>query len=248
MIAFIEDHRGVFGVEPICRVLPIAPSTYHQHVLEAREPDRASARSKTDAALRVEIARVWEENRQLYGARKIWRALHREGLDVARCTVERLMKAMGLEGVVRGRKIVTTNPDAARPCPDDKVNRAFQAERPNQLWVSDFTYVPTWSGKAYVAFVIDVFARRIVGWRGSTSMSTQFVLDALNQAIFQRKTHRDRDLIHHSVSQFARASVDGRSDPHSDRPRTVSFPGPVDRPWRLAARFRLAGACDPRRA
>jgi transposase InsO family protein len=198
MIAFIEEHRGVFGVEPICRVLPIAPSTYHQRALEAREPERASARSRTDAALRVEIARVWEENRQLYGARKIWHALRREGLDVARCTVERLMKAMGLKGVVRGRRIVTTNPDATRPCPDDKVNRLFKAERPNQLWVSDFTYVPTWCGTVYVAFVIDVFARKIVGWRVSTSMSTQFVLDALDQAIFQRKSLKNRGLIHHS--------------------------------------------------
>jgi transposase InsO family protein len=198
MIAFIEEHRGVFGVEPICRVLPIAPSTYHQRALEAREPERASARSRTDAALRVEIARVWEENRQLYGARKIWHALRREGLDVARCTVERLMKAMGLKGVVRGRRIVTTNPDATRPCPDDRVNRLFKAERPNQLWVSDFTYVPTWCGTVYVAFVIDVFARKIVGWRVSTSMSTQFVLDALDQAIFQRKSLKNRGLIHHS--------------------------------------------------
>ena len=198
MTAFIDEFREVFGVEPICRVLPIAPSTYHQRALEARAPERAPARSKTDAALRVEIARLWEENRQLYGARKIWHALRREGLDVARCTVERLMKGLGLKGVVRGRRIVTTNPDAARPCPDDKVSRAFTAERPNQLWVSDFTYVPTWSGTVYVAFVIDVFARKIVGWRVSTSMSTQFVLDALNQAIFQRKTYRNKGLIHHS--------------------------------------------------
>ena len=154
-------------------MLPIAPSTYHQRALEAREPERASARSRTDAARRVEIARVWEENRQLHGARKVWHALRREGFDLARCTVERLMKGMGLEGVVRGRRIVTTNPDAARPCPDDKVNRQFKAERPDQLWVSDFTYVPTWSGTVYAAFVIDVFARRIVGWRVSTSMSTR---------------------------------------------------------------------------
>jgi len=198
MIAFIEERRGAFGVEPICRVLPIAPSTYRQRALEARQPERASAGSKSDADLRVEIARLWEENRQLYGARKIWHALRWDGVGVARCTVERLMKGMGLKGVVRGRRIITTNPDAARPCPDDKVNRAFKAERPNQLWVSDFTYVPTWSGTVYVAFVIDVFARKIVGWRVSTSMSTQFVLDALNQAIFQRKTLRNKDLTHHS--------------------------------------------------
>ena len=216
MIDVIEDHRGVFGVEPICRVLPIEPSTYHQRVLEAREPERASARSQSDAALRIEIARVWEENRELYGARKIWHALRREGFDVARCTVERLMKGMGLKGVVRGRKIVTTNPDAARPCPEDKVNRQFKAVRPNQLWgeplsaigprtmASDFTYVPSWSGTVYVAFVIDVFARPIVGWRVSTSMSTQFVLDALDaldaldQAIWQRNTRKNKNLIHYS--------------------------------------------------
>jgi putative transposase len=198
MTDFIEEHRGVFGVEPICKVLPIAPSTYHERAAVARKPERASARAKTDAALRLEIARVFEENRQLYGARKVWRALLREGFDVARCTVERLMKSIGIQGVVRGRKVITTNPDTARPCPDDKVNRQFTAQRPNQLWVSDFTYVPTWSGTVYVAFVIDVFARRIVGWRVSTSMSTQFVLDALDQAIWQRKTVMNKDLIHHS--------------------------------------------------
>jgi putative transposase len=207
MTAFIEEHRGVFGVEPICRVLPIAPSTYHQRALEVRAPERASTRSKTDAALRVEIARLWEENRHLYGARKIWgarkvwHALRREGVDVARCAVERLMKAMGIQGVVRGRRVIATNSDTARPCPDDKVNRQFTAQRPNQLWVSDFTYVPTWSGTVYVAFVIDVFARRIVGWRVSTAMSAQFVLDALDQAIWQRKTFMKNNLIHHSDSQ-----------------------------------------------
>lgn len=198
MTDFIQEHRGVFGVEPICKVLPIAPSTYRQRAAVAQKPECTSARAKTDARLRLEIARVWEENRKLYGARKVWRALLREDFVVARCTVERLMRSMGLQGVVRGRKVVTTNPDAARPCPEDKVNRQFSAQRPNQLWVSDFTYVPTWSGTVYVAFVIDVFARRIVGWRVSTSMSTQFVLDALDQAIWQRKTSMNKDLIHHS--------------------------------------------------
>jgi putative transposase len=198
MTGFIEAHRGVYGVEPICKLLPIAPSTYRQRAAVARKPERACARAKTDAALRLEIARVFEENRKLYGARKVWRTLLREGFAVARCTVERLMRSMGLQGVVRGRKVVTTNPDAARPCPEDKVNRQFKAQRPNQLWVSDFTYVPTWSGTVYVAFVIDVFARRIVGWRVSTSMSAQFVLDALDQAIWQRKTPMNKDLIHHS--------------------------------------------------
>ena len=158
------------------------------------------------------IRKIWSDNRKLYGARKVWHALKRDGVTVARCTVERLMREIGLRGVVRGKKVITTNPDTTRPCPDDKVNRAFRAERPNQLWVSDFTYVPTWSGTVYVAFVIDVFARRIVGWRVSTSMTTQFVLplvtsrsamhcrarDALEQAIWLRKPLGNRSLIHHS--------------------------------------------------
>ena len=137
-------------------------------------------------------------NRGLYGARKVWHALSRAGIDVARCTVERLMRDMGLQGVVRGRKIVTTVPDAARPCPEDKVSRVFRADRPDKLWVSDFTYVPTWPGTVYVAFVIDVYARRIVGWRVSSSMTTEFVLDALEQAIRQRNPHGNKDLVHHS--------------------------------------------------
>lgn len=198
MIAFIEEHRGVFGVEPICKVLPVAPSTYYEQRAISKDPDLASVRAKSDAAMCIEIDRVWQDNRKVYGARKIWRALRREGQDVARCTVERLMRRLGLQGVVRGKKIITTNPDTSRPCPDDKVNRQFTAKRPNQLWVSDFTYVPTWSGTVYVAFVIDVFARRIVGWKASTSMATQFVLDALEQAIWQRKTPKNKGLIHHS--------------------------------------------------
>jgi putative transposase len=198
MTAFIDEFRGKFGVEPICRVLPIAPSTYYERKAIARNPARASERAQRDAALRKKIQKAWSGNRKVYGARKVWHALRREGVAVARCTVERLMREMGLKGVVRGKKVVTTNPDTARPCPDDKVNRAFHADRPNQLWVSDFTYVPTWSGTVYVAFVIDVFARRIVGWRVSTSMTTQFVLDALEQALWQRKPHRNKSLIHHS--------------------------------------------------
>jgi len=198
MIAFIEESRGSFGVEPICKMLPIAPSTYYERVAIARDPSRASARAKSDASMCIEIDRVWQDNRKVYGARKVWHALRREGQDVARCTVERLMGFLGIQGVVRGRRVVTTNPDTSQPCPDDKVNRQFKADRPNQLWVSDFTYVPTWSGTVYVAFVIDVFARRIVGWRVSTSMTTQFVLDALEQAIWQRKLPRNKGLIHHS--------------------------------------------------
>ena len=210
MMDFIEESRGLFGVEPICRTLQIAPSTYYDRRAIARDPDRASARAKSDAALSLKIDWAWADNRKLYGARKIWHVLRRDGQDVARCTVERLMRTLGLRGVLRGKKIVTTNPDTSQPCPDDKVNRLFKADRPNKLWgeplcaigsrtmASDFTYVPTWSGTVYVAFVIDVFARRIVGWRASTSMKTQFVLDALDQAIWQRKTPDNRALIHHS--------------------------------------------------
>ncbi len=198
MIAFIEEHRDVFGVEPICKVLPLAPSTYYDRLAIAKNPDRASARAKSDTDICKEIERVWQANRQVYGARKVWHALRRENRDIARCTVERLMRRLDRQGVVRGKKIITTNPDTSQPCPDDKVNRQFTASRPNQLWVSDFTYVPTWSGTVYVAFVIDVFARRIVGWKASTSMATQFVLDALEQAIWQRKLPANKSLTHHS--------------------------------------------------
>ena len=198
MMAFIDEFRGEFGVEPICRVLPIAPSTYHDRKATEKNPQRASRRAQRDAELREQILEIWSANRGLYGVRKVWHALRRDGMDVARCTVERLMRDMGLQGVVRGKKLVTTQPDSAQPCPDDKVNRAFHAERPNQLWVSDFTYVPTWSGTVYVAFVIDVFARRIVGWRVSTSMTTRFVLDALEQALHDRRPAHRGGLIHHS--------------------------------------------------
>lgn len=198
MIAFIKDNREAFGVEPICRVLPIAPSSFHAHRAVARDPTRASARAKSDAVHREDIARIWNDNRDLYGARKVWHALRREEKDVARCTVERLMKAMGLQGAVRGKKVITTSPDAAQPCPQDRVNRQFTAIAPNQLWVSDFTYVSSWAGMIYVAFVIDVFARKIVGWKVSTSMTTAFVLHALNQAICQRCPAQAGGLIHHS--------------------------------------------------
>ena len=198
MMTFIEKHRDTFGVEPICRVLPIAPSTFYAHQKVAHNPERASARTKSDARHREDITRVWDGNRGLYGARKVWHALQREGKDIARCTVERLMKAMGLQGAVRGKKIVTTNPDASQSSPDDKVKRQFKAAAPNRLWVSDFTYVSSWTGMVYVAFVIDVFARKIVGWRVSTSMTTSFVLDALNQSICQRCPAQADGLIHHS--------------------------------------------------
>ena len=198
MMDFIEESREAFGVEPLCKALQFAPSTYYDRRAIVRDPERASRRAKSDAAMSSRIDGAWEDNRKLYGARKIWHVLRRDGQDVARCTVERLMRALGIRGVVRGKRVVTTNPDTSLPCPDDKVNRLFKADRPNKLWVSDFTYVPTWSGTVYVAFVIDVFARRIVGWRVSTSMTTRFVLDALDQAIWQRKTLDNKSLVHHS--------------------------------------------------
>jgi putative transposase len=197
MSAFIETHRAVFGVEPICRVLPIAPSTYYARAAIARNPELACNRTRQDREDSVKIKDAFNASGKRYGARKVWYALCRDGHDIARCTVERLMKVMSLQGVVRGKKVITTNPDTAQPCPDDRVNREFVAKSPNQLWVSDFTYVSSWQGTVYVAFVIDVYARRIVGWRVSTSMSTAFVLDALNQAICQRMPS-ETGLVHHS--------------------------------------------------
>lgn len=196
MKAFIDEHRNAHGVEPICKVLPIAPSTYYAHAARRVDPDKQSKRAKGDAALMIEIRRVFDENFGVYGVRKIWRQLGREGIEVARCTVARLMRVLGLQGVVRGRKVRTTVPDPSAACPLDRVNRQFKAPRPNALWVSDFTYVATWSGFVYVAFVIDVFARRIVGWRVSRSAQTSFVLDALEQALHQRRPVGA--LIHHS--------------------------------------------------
>lgn len=198
MVTFIHDHRAVYGVEPICRVLPIAPSTYYTHAARLADPERMSARAKRDAWLSEQIQRVFKENFEVYGANKVWGQLLREGIQVARCTVERLMKKLGLQGVRRGKKIRTTLNDPAMPCPLDRVNRQFQAERPNALWVSDFTYVSTWQGFVYVAFVIDVFARYIVGWRVSSSARTDFVLDALEQALYARQPAQHDRLIHHS--------------------------------------------------
>ncbi len=198
MIAFIDDHREVYGVEPICRVLPIAPSTYHVHAARRADPAKTPARMQRDAELCEKIGRVFEENFGVYGARKVWHQLRREGETVARCTVERLMRAMGLQGARRGKTVRTTRNDPAAPCPRDRVNRNFTAPRPNMLWVSDFTYVSTWAGFAYVAFVIDVFARYIVGWRVSGSMRTDFVLDALEQALCDRRPLRKGGLVHHS--------------------------------------------------
>ena len=151
MIAFIDDHRCVHGVGPICRVLGIAPSTYHAFKAVERNPDLASDRARRDRLDMAAIKEAFDDSRGRYGARKLWHQLRRKGHDIARCTVERLMKVMGLQGVVRGKKVVTTNPDTAQPCPDEKVNRAFKADMPNQLWVSDFTYVSSWQGMVYVA-------------------------------------------------------------------------------------------------
>jgi transposase InsO family protein len=198
MIGFIDDHRGVYGVEPICKVLPIAPSTYRARAARRRDPSKDPARTRRDAALMPEIARVFEENFHVYGVRKIWRQLKREGHDTARCTVARLMRGMGLQGVIRGKPVRTTISDKAAPCPLDHVNRQFKAPRPNALWVSDFTYVATWSGFAYVAFIIDAYARRIVGWRVSRTAHTGFVLDALEQALHERRPLHRGGLVHHS--------------------------------------------------
>jgi putative transposase len=198
MIAFIDDHRGVYGVEPICKVLPIAPSTYYEHAAKRTNPEKRADRAKRDEVLQADIGRVFEQNFAVYGARKVWRQLRREGREVARCTVERLMQTMGLQGVVRGKPVKTTISDKATPCPLDRVNRQFQALGPNRLWVSDFTYVATWLGFVYVAFVIDTFARRIVGWRVSRTAHTGFVLDALEQALHDRRPVHRGGLVHHS--------------------------------------------------
>ena len=206
MIAFIDDHRGAYGVEPICKVLPIAPSTYYAQVARRADPTKRSARARSDAALTIEIWRVFEGNFQVYGVRKVWRQLRREGFDVARCTVARLMKAMDLQGVIRGKSVRTTVGDKAAPCPLDRVNRDFKAPAPNRLWVSDFTYVSTWAGFVYVAFVIDAYARRIVGWRASRSPQAGFVLDALEQALHARRPFTRGGLVHHSDSKCAPAS------------------------------------------
>ena len=199
MESFINDHRDTYGVEPICAVLPIATSLYYELRARQRCPERRPVRARQDEALGDHIRRVWRENREVYGARKVWRQLHREGVEVARCTVERLMRDMGLQGVVRGRKFKTTTiPEGAVMRPPDLVTRRFTATRPNQLWVADLTYVATWRGFVYVAFVIDVFARRIVGWRVSGSLRSDLALDALEQALYDRPIAESERLVHHS--------------------------------------------------
>lgn len=198
MIAFIDDERDAHGVEPICKVLPIAPSTYFNHVAKRADPGKLSTRVKRDLELKPEIVRIFTENFEVYGARKIWRQMMREGFNVARCTVERLMADLGLYGAIRGKPIRTTVQDKAAPCPRDHVNRVFHAPAPNMLWLSDFTYVSTWTGFVYVAFVIDAYARRIVGWRVSRTAHASFVLDALEQALHERRPVHRSGLVHHS--------------------------------------------------
>jgi len=205
MVSFIDEHQVSHGVEPICRVLPIAPSTYYKQKAFLADPSRLSERARRDAVLRREIRRVWEANRRVYGARKVWRQLHREGIDAARCTVERLMREMGLQGVVRGRKPRTTIPDKASLKPADLVQRKFTADGPNRLWVADLTYVATWVGFVYVAFIIDVFSRKIVGWRVSRSLRSDLALDALEQALYSRR--HTENLIHHSDRDVPYVSI-----------------------------------------
>jgi len=199
VVTFINAHREAYGVESICRVVPIAPSTYYRHRARQCDPTKRSARALRDEVLKAIIQRIWREHDQAYGSRKVWKQMGREGLREARCRVRRLMRDLGLVGVTRGRAwITTTQPDAAAARPADLVDRHFVATRPNQLWVADFTYVATWTGFVYVAFVIDVFARRIVGWRVSSSLRTDFVLEALEQAIYARCDDTVGDLVHHS--------------------------------------------------
>lgn len=218
MIRYIDDHRGRFGVEPICKVLSIAPSTYYDYKAREQHPERESNRSIRDRHLAPEIERIWKENFEVYGVRKVWRQVQREGFNVARCTAERLMSRHGLQGVTRGRKRCwTTIVDDSQARPADLVNREFSASRPNQLWVADITFVATWSGLVQVAFVIDVFARMIVGWRVSRSLKTDLVLDALEQALWSRSTadelihHNDRgcqNLSIHYTEKLAEAGID----------------------------------------
>ncbi len=196
MVSFVDEHGDEYGVEPICEMLPIAPSTFYEHMVRRADPDLRSARAKRDDELRPEIYRIWKENRRAYGAYKVWRQSHREGQPVARCTVERLMRDLGISGVTRGRRFKTTIPDDMADRPLDLVNRQFVADRPNQLWVADLTYISTWRGAVYASFVIDVFSRMIVGWRVSSSLRTDLAFDALEQALYARSDLDD--LVHHS--------------------------------------------------
>ena len=233
MRSFIDQHRERFGVEPICKCLRVAPSAYWRHVARQRNPSLRNARARRDEFLIPHSQQVWQTNFQVYGADKVWRQLPREGIEVARCTVERLMRRLGWRGVMRGKVIRPTYGDAQTPCPLDRVNRIFKADRPNQLWVSDFTYVSTWQGFVYVAFVIDVFARRIVGWRVSRSMRTDFVLDALEQALYARQPELDANLIHHSDrgSQYVSIRYSERLSEAGIEPSVGSKGDSYDNAW-----------------
>jgi transposase InsO family protein len=198
VMSFIDSHREELGIEPICRELAVAPSSYHAHAARLADPAKRSDRSRRDDEIKEQIGQVHEASSGLYGTRKVWHQMRREGSKVAKCTVERLMRAMGLAGVRRGKTTITTVSNPKSACPLDKVNRKFRVSRPNALWVVDFTYVHTWAGFVYVAFVIDAYARRIVGWKVSTAPTASFVLDALEQAIHARKPGPEDGLIHHS--------------------------------------------------
>ena len=198
MVRYIDEHKDRFGVEPICAVLPIAPSTYYEQKARDSDPARRPLRAIRDEGLKPEIQRVFDENFRVYGVHKVWKQLNREGLGVARCTVERLMRSLGLRGAVRGKRFKTTIPDELADRRADRVNRTFTVSRPNALWVADLTYVATWRGLVFVAFVIDAFARRIVGWRVSSSLRSDIALDALEQALYDRRIGDGEELIHHS--------------------------------------------------
>jgi transposase InsO family protein len=221
--------------------LQIAPSCYRLHAARQRNPELNCTRAKRDQSLILEVQRVWHANWQVYGARKVWKQMGREGIGVARCTVERLMGKLGLAGARRGKRLRTTTPDTSAPCPLDRVNRQFKASRPNELWVSDFTYVSTWQGWLFVAFVIDVYARRIVGWRVSHSMRTDFVLDALEQALYDRQPQLSDQLIHHSDrgSQYVnRPEIRGRMIGQVNRPIKPNYDGQTGWAWNLTPNAR----------
>ena len=234
MVAFIDEHRDAHGVEPICEMLPIAPSTYYDHLAKRADPARLSDRARRDEALRPEIQRVFDANWRVYGVRKVWRQLRREGFDVARCTVARLMKSMGIQGIIRGKPHKTTIPDKKLPCPLDKVNRQFRVPAPNMLWVSDFTYVATWKGFVYVAFVIDAYARKIVGWRVSTSPHAGFVLDALEQAVHERRPVKGMGLVHHSdrgIANICRSATPNGWPRRASNPRSAASATAMTTRW-----------------
>ena len=216
MVSFVDAHRAAYGVESICAQLPIAPSQYYEHRARQADPQRRPLRLRRDEALLPRIRRVHEENFGVYGARKVWRQLGREDIEVARCTVERLMRSLRLQGVVRGRKCRTTIAEQSAQRPLNHVNRQFAATRPNQLWVADFTHVASWTGFVYVAFVIDLFARRIIDWRVARSMPAELVLDALEQTIWSRSGisgvmhHSNRGSQPVSVNPVLRAPGGGR--------------------------------------